>query len=636
MEKKGEKVQIIENKRNRIFIDIKANSTNKKPVISQEEYNKTMQKRNNLIKKTRIKPATFLFGKKTQMAQTQVNNSVSVSSPNISNNNLYKSAYLKTAPIEPILEEKYQNDGKTLMVENPNQSSQQSYYKQQSQRRNNIMIVYIRKINELEDIYNFTNNYFSFIINLFDTLCKNFLSALYNMFINYTKPNLLYIKQLYVVYNEFSNKMNNISNDFINQQNNEKKNSNLKINDSVKIINNIYADKLNVITNNIQDLIVNSPYIEKIDLFEVKFKENEGKIYSLINELKKMLDEFNSNYKNELIVYFSGIKQRLNDYSLFNFLPYIKDFIFIEHDLLTICNQIYKNISTLLIKIEFFMKTAQNIFFDYLELLCKITKIIYKENKSLLNLSSILSNKSIINCDKLLKVDNIKEYLESKFSFKNIIQKKTDETVFNTINHLLLNYRDLLQQTNFVKSDDINEVLNFHLINYKNCSNFIQFLLKLIPPHFEFKYKEIIELKLKIKRYSGIFKGWKNALLVITFQGHLLIIDYDWESPINSDKKITKKDIINAIIDEDIEKNDIEDNKDLYNAIREIKDKKNVINYWIKNIRINQFNSKNKKRILQIHEQYDGYNPLRITEIDTINDDNLSRLVTTVSSYNIL
>jgi hypothetical protein len=40
-------------------------------------------------------------------------------------------------------------------------------YKYKMNQYNKIMIIYIRKINELEDIYNFTNEYFSFIIKIF-------------------------------------------------------------------------------------------------------------------------------------------------------------------------------------------------------------------------------------------------------------------------------------------------------------------------------------------------------------------------------------------------------------------------------------------------------------------------------------
>ena len=118
-----------------------------------------------------------------------------------------------------------------------------------------------------------------------------------------------------------------------------------------------------------------------------------------------------------------------------------------------------------MINIEFLFKDSQNIFYDFLELLNNIIILYYKENKNILDIASLLPNKSILNFDNLIKTEDIRKYIEEKYSFNSIIENNDNEKLFNEINHFLLNNKDLLLQYNFVKNDDIEEVINFNLIN---------------------------------------------------------------------------------------------------------------------------------------------------------------------------
>ena len=266
-------------------------------------------------------------------------------------------------------------------------------------------------------------------------------------------------------------------------------------------------------------------------------------------------------------------------------------------------------------------------------------KIFYNENNTILNVKTLLPNKSLLNLDVLLKTKDIREKIIEKFSFKNIIENNENENIFNFINRSLLNYRDLLLQYNFVKNEDIEEVLNFNLITYHSSNNFIQFLLKLVPPKFPFKFKDIIELKMNIKRNSGIIKGWRNSLLVITYQGHLLIFDQDGEpagdlsrgSDGNKNwKKMSRKEIINSIIiDDDKNEHNKNENDDLYEAI---KNNKSMIYYWRSNLKAVKLNSKDDKKLVQLYEDYMGYRQYRPTLIDLLNDNNLNMFINVISN----
>ena len=647
------KVENIKNKSSNNKIIEKSINSNiiKKPVMTEEEYKIMMKKRNQMKSNSRYKPMKFLFGRRMMTQINQNNQTMPIMNPNINNTNVQINNYTTyLTSIETITEEKYQNDGETVIVE-PNHSMKQLNYKYKMSQYNKIMIVYIKKINELEDIYNFTYEYFSFIIKIFEKLCKPFILSLSNLFTNNIKPNLLYFQEIINVFNEFSEKMKNILNKPIDDKLNNKKNEPIDNNlthsecnliDSVKKLNNIYADNFNKASKNIQNHINDNKLLMKLETIEPKFVEILNKMNLFLNKLIKRRTKFNDKYQKEFLPYFTGIKQKLNDPSFLQYLTFGKDFLFIEHIILSSSNKIYSKISQFLVNMEFLFKESLNIFYDYLELLNNLIKLYYNENKNILNIASLIPNKSIINFNNLMKSKNIRKSIEEKFSFNKIIENNEDEKVFNDINHLLLNYRDLLTQYSYVKNDDIEDVIKFNLINYQSSESFTQFLMNLIPSKFPFEYKDVVELKMDIKRNSGIIKGWRNSLLIITYQGHILIFDKDGDamgkndisSSIQNDKKISRSQIINSIIGEvDSKKEAKNKNEDLYEAI---KNNKFITNYWISSFGIARLNSKDDKKLVQIHEDYMGFRQYRPIIIDVIDENNFNNLVNIVSNSKIM
>lgn len=650
-EDKKEEIQSNNSPNNKIIEQAKTSNIIKKPIMSQEEYQNMMKKRNKMKANSRYKPMKLLFGRRTMTQINQNNQTMPSINPNISSTNVQINNYTTyLTSIETIAEEKYQNDGQTIEVE-PNHSMKQLNYKYKMNQYNNIMVIYIRKINELEDIYNFTNEYFLFIIKIFEKLCKPFILYLSNLFTNNIKPNLIYFQEIINVFNEFSERMKNILNkpidDKLNSNNNESTKNNLtyfdcNLIDSVKKLNNIYADNFNNTSKNIQNHINDNKLLMKLDSIEPKFVEILNKMSLFLNKLIKRQAKFNDKYKKEFLPYFTGIKQKLNDPSFLQYLTFGNDFIFIETTILSSSNKIYSKISQFLINMEFLFKESLNKFYDYLELLNNLIKLYYNENKNILNIASLIPNKSVINFSNLMKSKNIRKSIEEKYSFNKIIENNEDEKIFNDINHLLLNYRDLLTQYNYVKNNQIEDVINFNLINYQSSESFIQFLMNLIPPKFPFVYKDIIELKINIKRNSGIIKGWRNSLLVITYQGHILIFDKDGDttgkndinSGLQNDKKMSRKQIINSIIEEGDSKKEAKNkNEDIYEVV---KNNKLITNYYVKSLGILRLNSKEDKKIVQIHEDYLGFRQYRPMIIDVIDENNFNNLVNTVSNNKIL
>ena len=634
---KKEDTQLKESKK-----DQKNSNIIKKPQMSEEEYQIMMKKRDILKKNSKYKPMTLLFGRQPKYSSS-MNNSASLRSPNINNTNIQINNYTTyLTSIETIAEEKYQKDGETLVVENPNFSMKQLNQKYKENKLNQITIIYIKKINELEDKCNFTIEYLLFIIKIFEKLCNPFISSLSDIFKNNIKPNLKYFQEIFSVFLVFSEKIKNINStdDSINK--NKKKITNMtyidcNLKDSVKKIINIYADNFNNTSKNIYHLIINNPLYSKMESIDFKFDDIYKKMTIYINKLIHRYNKFNDKLKKDIFPFFSNIKLKLNDSSLFQFLTLGKDFIFIEKDIIFYINKIYNKISQFYINMEFLFKECQNIFYDYLELLDNIIKLYYEQNKDILNIPTLLSNKSKLNLDNLLKTKDIRKNIENKYSFTNILENNDNEKLFNEINHFLLNYRDLLLQYNFVKNKDIEDVVNFNLIKYNSSSNFFHFLLNLIPLKFPFNFNDVIEIKMNIKRNSGILKGWRNSILIITYQGHIFIFDNDgdtWGKSKNeiNNKKMSRKEIINSIIEEDDKKKEKDENEYLYEAI---KNNKLITNYWKINCRMVRLNSNDDKKLVQIYEDYLGYNQFRPIIIDVLNNDNLNNLINNISN-NIL
>ena len=628
------KNEIIENKDNSANIGIK------KPIMPENEYQNMIKKRSLMTKNSKYKPMKFLFGRKQNVLK--LNNSTTETVHNINNTNIQINNYTTyLTNTEIIKEEQYQIDGKTLKVENPgNYSMKQLNYKYINDQLNKIMIIYIKKINECEDRYNFTNQYLSFITNIFEKLSQPYISFLNNLFITRIKPNLKYFQKIIPIYQEFSFSLEAIESSNKIDINN---NPNANLINSIKQLNITNADNLKTISNNLLNLILNNQLFIQIDTAESKFIEISNKMKLYIDKLIKRRNKFNLKYKNEIEPYFIGIKQNLNNSSLFyDYLTRSRDFLYIEYYIVFNANKIFNKISQFLINMEFLFKSSLNIFCDYLELLNNLVKSFYNDNKNVINISSLLPKKLVIDLNNIINSKNIRKYIRKRFSFNKIIENCVDNKFINDINHSLLNYRDNLIQYNLLKPEEIKEIINFNLITYDSSENFIQFLLRLIPERYIFKLNEMVELQMNIKKNAGILKGWTDSLLIITYQGHILLFENqkiieknkkNKKEVINdSNKKVSKQEIINSIIEEDNKKEEIQkieksDNNELYEAI---KNGKLTDLYIRKNFGMNKLLYNTGKKLLQLYENIFDFRQYKPITIDVLTDDNMNILIDTI------
>ena len=408
----------------------------KKPIISKEDYDNAIKKRNLMAKNSKYRPIKLLFGKHKK--PLNLSNSVSVTNPTINNTNIQinnYTTYLTT--VESIAEEKYMKDGKTLIVENsPCYSIKKLNNKFQNEHLNKIMIIYIKKINETEDIYNFTNQYLSFIIKLFENLSQAYITSLSNKFANNIKPNLIYFQRLVPILKGFSEELkifenNNVIDDINNPDSN--------LINSAKTINIAKADNFNTISNNLQNIILNNHLYIQLGTIESKFNEILIKMEQYINKLNKRRNKYNVTYKKEIEPLFSGIKQRLNnEYLFYEYLTNCRDFLYIEYYIIFHSNKIFNKISQFLINMDILFKSTYNLFCDYLELLNNLIKSFCSDNKNILNFDSFLPKELIISLNSILNTNNIKRMIRKRFEFNRVIEKSIDNKLINDIKSLFI------------------------------------------------------------------------------------------------------------------------------------------------------------------------------------------------------
>ena len=542
------------------------------------------------------------------------------------------------------INKKIEFDNKTIKSFMPYFEKNMAYTKRLAKNEIKVILLYDKKIDELINIYTFTEKYLFFITQTFRKICHPFYYILTVTYLKDVKPYFGYFKNLVTIFETFSENLKSLGHS-IKHSSTEDDNTNMSelmnvefdLNKSVEKLNLIYADIFSIITNNLKENVLNKPLYNKVESVEPKFWENERNMEKLVSKLEHRREKLMNKYKKEyeqLFCYYKDKKQKQSP-ELFNDLVCMKDFLFIEYELVSYCNKAFVKIRNFLKDIEVLFNESTNLFCDYLEALKTMIKIYYDENRFIIN-PNILSSNMISNLDKLIDQD-IRKNLEKKLSIKNIIEFSKDTNLRNEMNHLLLNYRDILIQSQIVRDKNkiIEEITNFNLHSFKRTSNFFSFLRDLVPQILKFKFENSIQLKLTVKRDAGFIKKWKNTLLTVTYQGHILLLDEVTPAPNpekakeSSEKENENK--INNIKEEEKESNDIIVKDDLSEGIL----KKNLVYMYLKtSYGIFGTGKKDDKYLLQIWTYYNGNKKNNQLTLDALSQENMTQIINVLNDNN--
>ena len=635
------KDKIIPQQKRPISGSYNTNNNNNTKQINKLKTN--IQNQNIIQKKRNDKPQSI----QSKIDSKKINNIPKVEPKNLT--------YQKIAPkIDDITEIfnpkniKINLDEKIISSFMPYFEKNMTYTKRLAKNEEKVIVLYDKKINELINIYNFTEKYLFFISQSFGKICHPFHQILSVTYANDIKPYFGYFKNLVHIFETFSDNLKTLghsikhSTDEENNNISELMNVEFDLNKSVEKLNLIYADIFSIITNNLKENVLNKPLYNKVETVEPKFTENLNKMQKLVNKIAHRRDKLINKFKKEYepMFYYYKDKETKRAQDLFNNLVCMKDFLFIEYDLISYCNKAFIKVRNFLKDIELLFNDSTNLFCDYLEALKTMIKIYYDENRFIIN-PNILSKNMISNLDKLIEQD-IRKKIEKKLSIKNIIEFSKDNNLRNEMNHLLLNYRDILIQSQILqdKNKIIEEITNFNLLNFKSTQYFFSFLIDLVPPIKKFNFEDYIQLKLNLKRDAGLIKKWRNSILVVTQQGHILILDESIQTNPKEVKEAKETNNNSQTKEDNKEENKIIDNNDNNEIIVKNELNKGIVSnklmymYLKTSYGITVTGKKDDKFLFQLWAYYNGNKKSKELYLDALTQENLTQVINILNDNN--
>ena len=410
----------------------------------------------------------------------------------------------------------------------------------------------------------------------------------------------------------------------------------------MKKINTSICEVYYKIVSDLKD-IISKPIFIKYEAIELKFEENFHKMLNLISNLEQFRIKYNSEFAKKYVNTFNIFVDKYNE--LDNYLINLKNFFSIEYDIVNCANFAVKKADEFILEMQKLYEESIYIFCDYLEILKIMIKIYYQENKKII-LPKVLPENMLIDLEKLIN-QNIRKNIEKKFCIKNIIEHYHDENLRNEINHLLLKFQEILAKYKIIKNEDINDMSKFNLQYFKTTEIFFNFLKILIPSKYEPNYEDGIQFKTGVKRDCGLFKGWKECQLVISYQGHILFFDEE-DNIIKKDKSNSPQKAQSVVINNINIKTSAGLGLDNINDIitkKEIKNKGEAkygiipenlsIIYFKTNYGIRKKNPKQGKFLFEIWEKGIGNKKNKINVIDALNAKNLENILLELTETNI-
>ena len=506
--------------------------------------------------------------------------------------------------------------------------------------------IYLKKVKDLSNIYSYTTNYILFLTQLFKKTSEPFYSNLSSSYINNIKPYLKYFKDLVTILSSFSEKINTL-NSSINPELYEKDEESIirtenNLNLSVKKINSSLCDVYNNISKDLKE-IINKPVFQKLETVELILEENFHKMLTLISNLEQIRIKYNTEFSKRYVNSFNTFIDKYNEMG--NYLLNMKDFFSIEYDIVSAANYVINKANNFITSIKKLYDESINIFCDYLEILKTMIRIYYKENKKII-LPKILPEKMLNDLEKLLN-QNIRKNIEKKFGIKNIIEHYHDEKLRNEINHLLLQFHDILSKYKIINNENINDLSKFDLQYFKSTEIFFEFIKGLIPPEYQLNYEDGIQFKTGVKRFCGLFKGWKECQLVISYQGHILFFDEDNNNKniINNKEDIESSQRAHTVIIDKVNVNIGLDelNNPPININYKNKDEAKYgiipqnlsLKYFKSNYGIRKKNQKQGKFLFEIWEKNLGNKKNKVNVIDALYAKNLENILLELTETNI-
>ena len=373
------------------------------------------------------------------------------------------------------------------------------------------------KIKELKEKYNFCIQFFDImtkILNNIQELSYEKIKNSTNESLNYFK----FFKNASDLYTKFAEDMKLSNNIIMSSANLPKMNDNMLLNVIKKTQDLLCKNLYNTSSSLNKNIISKGPMAnltEKINKIESIKKNNHSK-FKEIEELKKKLIKNYKNSENLFEIFCPDINNRQNR----RLPPLIDtpDFVCIVKQLVNLINKLTLDINLYMIEIKDSLYTINGIFAEINNLVRDSVLIYIKENKKVFNIDVTKNFEEIEKYYKKLEENQG----DKMFKLKKIFDSSQSEQNFHT---LLQQYYILLSCSNFTKPELLKDRNTFSIDKYDNIVLFFEWLITVSPQPTSLTIDELIIKKFKVKRDPGVFKSWKDSIMIFTKQYHLLIFD---------------------------------------------------------------------------------------------------------------
>ena len=388
---------------------------------------------------------------------------------------------------------------------------------------NKTVDLFIQKIQYYQKIYNFTQTYVTNLVNIIKRFYESLYKKICNSYSNDFKPLIKYIGRLSYVYTALNLEMKKINFD-VEQTMGQQHDSYLLGDDSSKIAHktNILLDEnFKNISTEIKKKIVSNPNYSKMDSVPTKLDFIYRKGLAMVSELEQKKKEYEIFYIKNYEKEFNSFLKQFKAPDIINILQDFTDYSIVEFYFINASNQIFSNCNHYLNEIYVIVKNLKEILLEYIDLLKQAMEVYHNHISKIFNMNLY---KTFGDYEKF--VENIsKKSINLKLSVKKLLESKQDQINLKEFNDLLFEYKENLLNNPNPNNDLIKDDNNFLVEKYNSIEKFFNFLIQLIPKTIEINNNVLIQYQKNCKRSAGMFKGFKNAYIVVTIQGHILILD---------------------------------------------------------------------------------------------------------------
>jgi hypothetical protein len=414
-------------------------------------------------------------------------------------------------------------DNKDTANNTVNDNTKQS---QQQQPNLNVKDIMLSKLNEVRNNYNFAMNYSLGIINILKyfngLLCDRVFTSLYESK-NYVK----FFKELNSVYNSIAEQIQKQTS-YVKDQSALPKIMDDCLKQMIDNTQTALYNKYLSLSNALKERILGEGLITTMESCYTKLenikKEIMKRITKIENRRKKLEKLYKSKYEilfDELITFNNTDQNGLAMYED------ISDFIVIDLELGAKVNKMYQKTNAFLTDLKDLAKNMNVLFIKYSTTLRNALMIYVQECKKIYtNEMSNVFEQAEIYCEGMSKPE-----IDQSFQIHKIFALPEDIEIINehlrTYQHLL---KCLKRSNNNNDSNSnssyLNNESNFEIQTYSNVEEIYEMLIKVNPKgDIIMNWDMLITDTFKVKRDPGMFKGWKDAVLYITKQNHIVVYD---------------------------------------------------------------------------------------------------------------